>query len=260
MEGFDKIIPDFSNILLGNTKLSFENYNILVSDNSFNNNSSLFMSMFIAFFLKNNYKVIFVSCNESLIHQNSLCKKHGINLTNNENLYYIDCFYSPYKRIIKEELPLNENQPYTFNTSKSKNYYNINEYLESDEHFNEDSLFEILKKIQKFDKSIVIIDSLLNLPLKDFKEFMNKLTIFSIESRCNLMINLNKGLLNSDDDYVYSSYLADLELEFIENESGFSKDIDGKINVNYKSIDRQSITLIYKLKENGIDVFNNLVI
>lgn len=262
MEGFNKIIPDFSSILLNQVPLSFNNYNILVSDNSFNNNSSLFMSMFMAYYLKNNFKIIFVSCNESIIHQNSLSKKYGVNLINNENLYYIDCFYSPYKKIIKEELPLNENFPYTFNTSKSKNYYNLNDRYESDEYFNEDSLFDIFKKInlKVEDNSVLIIDSLMNLPLKNFKEFTAKLTMFSLDYHCNILIGINRTLLNSDDDYIYASYLSDLELEFVENESGFSKDIDGKINVNYKSIDKSSVTVIYKLKENGIDVFNNLII
>ena len=44
-------------------------------------------------------------------------------MNNSDKFSCFDLFYSPFKKIIKEELPLSENFPYTYNPNRSKNYY-----------------------------------------------------------------------------------------------------------------------------------------
>lgn len=80
----------------------------------------------------------------------------------------MDLFYSPFKKIIKEELPLSENFPYTFNPNRSKNYFD-NIYLNKN---NEISFENIIKNIEtqlkKYNNNlltVVIIDNLSTLPI-----------------------------------------------------------------------------------------------
>lgn len=290
MEHIDKAIPDFSQYILGDKPLNFEKYFYLISENSFNSNSTAFIGSLLAYYLKNNFKIIFCGCNEGLNHYNSISKRYGINLLNNKDIYYVDLFYSPYKSIIKEELPLGEIFPYTFNSLRSKNYYLLNNfYSESSENsqdspiINDLKLTELLEKIilennlNTNEKTIIVFDNISVLPLKDLKEFVNKIYNISIINNFYTLIGVNRTILNSGDqiydakrrcyvsskneDYAYLSHLADLEFEFIENESGYSKDIDGKINIKVNSSSLENNwNLIYKIKENCIEFYTNLVV
>lgn len=123
MDQLDNFIPDFTNILLGKKNTNGGIYNCLLSESNINISANPMLSLMIAFYLKNNVSVFLISGQESLIHYSSICKKMSFNLTNSENFYFYDAFYSPFKTIIKEELPLSENIPYTFSTTRSKNYF-----------------------------------------------------------------------------------------------------------------------------------------
>lgn len=122
MDLIDNYVPEFSNILLGKKSMISNNYSCILSETNINITANPMICTLIAFYLKNNISVFFVSSQESFIHYSSICKKMSFNLTNNDNFYFYDAFYSPYKSIIKEELPLSENIPYTFGTSRCKNY------------------------------------------------------------------------------------------------------------------------------------------
>jgi hypothetical protein len=60
--------------------------------------------------------------------------------------------------------------------------------------------------------------------------------------------------------YNYLYNISDLEIEFKQNESGFSKDIDGIIKLYLKSTNMKEWNLRYNIKENGINFFPHLIV
>lgn len=285
MEQIDKAIPDFYQYILGERNLNFEKYFFLISENSFSSNSTCFIATLLPYYLKNNFKVIFIGCNEGLIHYNNISKRYGTNLLNHNSLYYIDLFYSPYKGLIKEELPLGEVYPQTFNSVKSKNYYLVNNFYNNNDTkdskegkivndvVNTNMLIEKINNIVNeyklnTEKTILIIDNVSTLPVMKLKEFVNEIYLQCINFNMHCLVGVNKLLLSStgntnsiSEDYVYLSHLADLEFEFCENDSGYSKDIDGNVSISIKaSAIENSWKLIYKIKENCIEFYTNLVV
>jgi hypothetical protein len=261
--------------------LNFEKYFFLVSENSYTSNSTCFIATLLPYYLKNNFKVIFIGCNEGLIHYNNISKRYGTNLLNHASLYYIDLFFSPYKTLIKEELPLGEIYPPTFNSVKSKNYYLVNNFYKENrskegdnisEEVDTTKLLDIISNLVKEnnlnkEKTILIIDNISSLPVLRLKEFINEIYLQCIDFDINFLLGLNKLLHCSSstssisEEYVYLSHMADVEFEFCENDSGFSKDIDGNVNISIKSsYIENSWKLIYKIKENCIEFFTNLVV
>jgi hypothetical protein len=281
MEHIDKAIPDFSKYILNQKNVNEKTFNILISENSFNSNSTIFIGSLIAYYLKNDFQVIFCGSNEGLIHYNTITKRYGVNMQTNLNLYYLDLFYSPYKHLIKEELPLGEIFPYTYNSVKSKNYYLIEGKKENEtqdnQSFEDNQITETLEIMYKKlsenksnKKTVLMFDNMTSIPIKDLYSFINKINFFCLEKDLNLIMGLNLKLLfpqvegnfkKRNEFYSYLNYLCDLVFEFIENESGYSKDIDGKVVISIKSFSLEnSWKLIYKIKENCIEFFNNLMI
>jgi hypothetical protein len=75
----------------------------------------------------------------------------------------------------------------------------------------------------------------------------------------NLVANINKEL--SDRNlYSYLYNISDFEIEFKENESGFSKDIDGRLVLHLKSSNSKQWNLRYSVKDNSINFFPHLII
>jgi hypothetical protein len=73
------------------------------------------------------------------------------------------------------------------------------------------------------------------------------------------MATINKEL--SDNDlYSYLFNTSDFEIEFKENESGYSKDITGRIILHLKSTNSAQWNLRYNIKENTINYFPHLII
>ena len=100
-----------------------------------------------------------------------------MNLNNNENFSCIDLFFSPYKNYIKEELPLSESFPYTYNPNRSKNYYTnvtINNIDLDFDILNEDIISQ-LKKFKNDYKTIVMFDNLSVLP-NDYLSLLKGIT------------------------------------------------------------------------------------
>lgn len=125
MELLDNYVPDFTSILLGQKPLSSSNYSVVISESDANISANPLISLLVGFYIKNGVSVVLMSAENALIHYTAICKKMGLNLTSNENFYFCDAFYSPVKNLIKEELPLSENIPYTYGTSRCKNYFEM---------------------------------------------------------------------------------------------------------------------------------------
>jgi hypothetical protein len=51
-----------------------------------------------------------------------------------------------------------------------------------------------------------------------------------------------------------------MEIEFKQNESGFSKDIDGQIKIYLKSYNTKEWNLRYNIRESGMTFFPHLII
>lgn len=112
-------------------------------------------------------------------------------MNNNEKFSCIDLFYSPLKSIIKEELPLSEVFPYTYNPNRSK-FYHTNVTLNGDNSVNFDIIIEnILKQIKKNKedaKHVVIFDNISVIPniSENLIENINKLVEFSHHNVFNI--------------------------------------------------------------------------
>jgi hypothetical protein len=79
----------------------------------------------------------------------------------------MDLFYSPMRKVIKEELPLCESFPYTFNPNRSKNYYNnivLNENGEIDFTKVKDNIADMITKFKKDNSVVVIFDNISTIP------------------------------------------------------------------------------------------------
>jgi DNA/RNA endonuclease G (NUC1) len=80
----------------------------------------------------------------------------------------VDLFYSPVKSLIREELPLSESFPSTYNPNRSKFYYS-NVTANNEGHLNFETLFQNLEsQIKKFssqeNKTVLIFDNLSLIP------------------------------------------------------------------------------------------------
>ncbi len=113
----------------------------------------------------------------------------GINLNNDPKFCFIDLFYSPFKKNIKEELPLCETFPYTFDTNRTKSYYS-NISLTDGINVN---LEDVIKNINLFlnklgnkceDEIIVIFDNLstISMERKKFCEQFNLVYNYCFEN------------------------------------------------------------------------------
>jgi hypothetical protein len=267
MEIIDKYVPEFTNYLTQNKQLiNFDNYFLLCSEENITMNNNPFIAQLIYFYLKlNTFNVILISTQESLHHYSQLAKKFGINLNNNDKFSYIDLFYSPLKKVMKDELPLAETYPYTYNTNRSKFYYANYSDLQQDEINFELVVEDIVKQLEKFPNKelnkVVIMDNISSLLIREEKlqDSLNYLfKKIHIEFQTNLILNLNKEI--SEDIYIYLYNLADLEMEFKQNESGFSKDMDGNVKISLKTQSSKEWNLRYYIKENGMHFFPHLII
>lgn len=263
IEFLEKIIPDITKILLEEKKVNSENFIGLVSENTYKSNSTAFIASLIPFYLKSNFRVIMLGTNEGLIHYANITRRLGVNVINNLDFYYIDGFYSPYKKEIGEELPLSEQFPYTFNCIKSKNYFECNDLLNASS-----VVKKILDKINKDSnestqkKTVLLVDNISSVCSDQLKEVINSIVKISIDEKISTLIGFNTSIIGKENTlYNYIDHLSDFEFEFIDNESGFSKDIDGKLKISFKGQFLDSTcSVIYKIKENCIEFMQHLSI
>jgi hypothetical protein len=75
MELIDKYVPDFSNIILGKHNINFDNYFLLLSEESVKITANPFISILVPYLIKNNTNVILIINQESLHHYSTIAKK-----------------------------------------------------------------------------------------------------------------------------------------------------------------------------------------
>lgn len=181
----------------------------------------------------------------------------------NNSFCYVD-LSSGYNSLLQTELPLSENFPSTFNQSRSKNYFSCTNCFNKNTYsIDYNILIPLLEEqLKKFEKrTIIIMDK-----TYDYMIDINKLIKISADSNSSVLFTVNKSL-NEEKTIEYIQYLSDIMFNFKQNESGFSKDVDGilSIQINYDGINMDSsgekkTSLRYSLKENTINFFTHLTI
>lgn len=184
-------------------------------------------------------------------------------------MYTNNCFCyadlsSGYNSLLQTELPLSENFPSTFNQSRSKNFISCaNCFNKNTYSIDYNLLIPLLEEqIKKFEKRTIIIMDKTYDNLTD----INNLIKISTDSNSSIIFTINKSL-NDEKTIEYIQYLSDIMFNFKQNESGFSKDVDGilGIQVSYDGINMDSsgekkTSIRYSLKENAINFFTHLAI
>jgi hypothetical protein len=83
---------------------------------------------------------------------------------------------------------------------------------------------------------------------------------YCFENEINLIFSINNEL-NSDKTGNYFDYLSDIIIKIKSNESGFSKDISGILDIIIKKEFNNEIkSFRYNLKTNDIKIFNHIEI
>ena len=265
METIDIFLPNFTSILKDNT--SNKNcYNLGLIEESTKISNNPFLSLLIAYFLKNDINVILLSKRESLNHYTTIGRKFGINLCNLDNFCYVD-FQNSYISMLNIELPLSENYPNNFNILHAKNIIDMKKNnIFNNLKFDYDKFIPLLKEqVNKFKENknkIIIIEDKTN----DDINQLNKLLKFSYENNISLIFSINKEI-NEQSTIDYIRYLSDIIIEFKQNESGFSKDVDGIMNItinkdklNNDITGDKSAQIRYILQSNNIKFFTHLKI
>ena len=124
------------------------------------------------------------------------------------------------------------------------------------------NVFEKIKKLideikskenDKFDL-IVIFDMVNDESLKSIDEFLK----YCFFNGINLIFSINKEL-NNENITKYIEYLSDIEIILKNNESGFSKDLTGIIDIIIKMDQREERkSFRYNLKTNDIKIFSHI--
>ena len=103
---------------------------------------------------------------------------------------------------------------------------------------------------------IVIFDKINDESLKSLDDFLK----YCFFNEINLIFSINKEL-NNDNIIKYIEYLSDIEIILKNNESGFSKDISGIIDILIKMDQREEKkSFRYNLQSNEIKIFSHIVI
>ncbi len=75
MESIDQYVPEFSSYLLSKIPINFENYFMLLNEETIKTTANPFICLLNAFYIKNGINVILVGCQESLNHYSTISKK-----------------------------------------------------------------------------------------------------------------------------------------------------------------------------------------
>jgi hypothetical protein len=268
-----KFIPDFNLENLERDKEISKSLIMTLIEEKISISSSPFLCLMLEYYLKNNDKIknklILIGERESLNYYSSIGRKLGINLLKKDNDFVFVDINGAYSKLIKTQLPLEENVPDSYNQVKKGN----DEYIECDkkllknndmnEFYNNtfDKIKEIIKNTKekendKDKKYIVIFDKINDESLKALDNFMK----YCFENEINLIFSINNEL-NSDKTGNYFDYLSDIIIKIKSNESGFSKDISGILDIIIKKEFNNEIkSFRYNLKTNDIKIFNHIEI
>ena len=272
-EVLSKFIPDFH---LENMERDIEiskSLIIALIEENINISSSPFLCSILEYYLKNNNKnekkIILIGEKESLNYYSSIGRKLGINLLKKENDFIFVDVNGAYSKLLKTQLPLEENVPDSFNqVRKGKD-----EYIECENKLLENNdingfyknIFEKIKENiknwkekenNKEKKYLVVFDVINDESWNALDDFMK----YCFSNEINLLFSINKDL-NSPEIINYIEYLSDILMKIKNNESGFSKDLSGILDIIIKKELKEELkSFRYNLKTNDIKIFNHIEI
>lgn len=120
-------------------------------------------------------------------------------------------------------------------------------------------------QIKKFPNAsnevVVLFDNLSTLPnegsglLSDF----NIISTLATDNNLNVVVNFNKELSGTE-IYHYLYNWCDIQIEFKQNESGYSKDVDGFAKFSFNSMQMKEWNLRYSIRDTGINFFPHLIV
>jgi hypothetical protein len=234
--------------------------------------SSPFLCSILEYYLKinnnnnNKYKIILIGEKESLNYYSTIGRKLGVNLLKKGNGFIFVDINSAFTKLLSTQLPLEENYPETFNPvrkteeeyiecdQKLIDYKNMNKFYSNTFDKIKKLIDEIKAKENNKNDFLVIFDKINDASLQSLDEFM-KYTFFN---GINLIFTINKEL-NDDDVIKYVEYLSDVSIALKNNESGFSKDLSGIIDINIKMDQKEDKrSYRYNLKANEIKIFSHI--
>ena len=271
-EVLSKFIPDFK---LENIERGSELTKSLIMsliEEKINISSSPFLCSILEYYLKNSnnkkYKIILIGDKEPLNFYSTIGRKMGVNLLKKENGFYFVDINDAYSKLLSTQLPLEENYPESYNIARKSG----EEYIECDQKlidyknmnkfYNDvfDKIKKLIDDIKNKEKEkndfIVIFDKINDESLKSLDEFLKYCFFNSI----NIIFSINKEL-NDDNIIQYIDYLSDIKIILKNNESWFSKDLSGIIDIIIKMDQREEKkSFRYNLKTNEIKIFTHIVI
>jgi hypothetical protein len=271
-EVLSKFIPNFKLENIERDKEFSKGLIMSLIEEKINISSSPFLCSILEYFLKinnnenNKYKLILIGEKESLNYYSTIGRKMGVNLLKKGNGFIFVDVNSSFTKLLSTQLPLEENYPETFNPVRKTE----EEYIECDhkliDYKNMDKFysntFDKIKKLIDGIKSkennkndfIVIFDKINDSSLQSLDEFMK----YTFYNGINLIFTINKEL-NEDNVIKYVEYLSDISIALKNNESGFSKDLSGIIDINIKMDQREDKkSYRYNLKTNEIKIFSHI--
>ena len=270
-EVLSKFIPDFHLESIERDKEITKSLIMTLVEDKINITSSPFLCFMLEYYLKNNNKnkskIILIGEKESLGYYSSIGRKFGINLLKKDNDFVFVDVNGAYSNLIKTQLPLEENVPDSFNQVKK----GIDEFIECDHKLlkNNDingfykNTFEKIKDFiinnkknenDKDKKYLVIFDIINDESQKALDDFLK----FCFEYDINLLFSINNEL-NSENIVKYIEYLSDILIKIKNNESGFSNDISGIIDIIIKKEFNEELkSFRFNLKTNDIKIFNHI--
>lgn len=272
-EVLSKFIPDFHLENIERDKEISKSLIMTLIEEKINISSSPFISFILEYYLKHNdknkYKVILLGEKESLNYYSVIGRKFGINLLKNNNDFVFVDINGAYSRLLKTQLPLEENVPDSYNqVRKGKDEYiecdhkllmndDINAFYKNTFDKIKEFINENKKKENDKDKKYIIIFDMINDGcLKAFDDFLK----FCFISEINLIFSINNEL-NSEKLVKYIEYLSDILIKIKSNESGFSKDISGILDIIIKKEFNEDLkSFRYNLKTNDIKIFSHIEI
>ena len=272
-EVLSKFIPDFHLENMERDKEISKSLIMTLTEEKINISSSPFISFILEYYLKHNdknkYKVILLGEKESLNYYSVIGRKFGINLLKNNNDFVFVDINGAYSRLLKTQLPLEENVPDSYNqVRKGKDEYiecdhkllmndDINAFYKNTFDKIKEFINENKKKENDKDKKYIIIFDMINDGcLKAFDDFLK----FCFISQINLIFSINNEL-NSEKLVKYIEYLSDILIKIKSNESGFSKDISGILDIIIKKEFNEDLkSFRYNLKTNDIKIFSHIEI
>ena len=271
MEVLSKFIPNFKieNIERDNKELN-KSIILTLKEQEINISSSPFLCSILEYYFKLNNNqnqakknlIILIGEKESLNFYATIGRKLGINLLKKDNGFIFVDIIGMFAKLLSTELPLEENYPDTFNPVKKDedeyiicdkklvNYDNLN--LLYQEIFNR--IKEKINEKKSENKITIIFDKVNDDSLASIDEIIK----YCFSNDVNLIFTINKDI-NSEKVCNYLEYLSDILFEIKKNESGFSKDINGIIDINIKLDQRQDKKCYrYNLKTNEIKILTHI--